>query len=168
MAETRAYSNKWSSAPGCIETEPADITVYGKIPEEIDGTNVYRIMADPFYPPSPENNIPIGRDGHISASRICNGQVDMKTKYVDTERRTLEQRASRRLFGLYRNPFTHRPCIRAAVDSMANRNMVYWAHRLLALREVALPYKVDPNTLDTIKYDLFDLAILDVVVYVLN
>ncbi len=163
MADTNGYSSKWSpalsvpwaSAPGRIETEMADLMVYGEIPKEIDGT-FYRIMADPFYPPSPENNIPIEGDGHVSAFRICNGQVDMKTKYVDTERLKLERKANRRLFGLYRNPFTHHPCVRAAVDSTANTNMVYWAGRLLALKEVALPYEIDPNTLDTIRYDPFE------------
>ena len=162
MAETNGYSSKWSpalsvpwaSVPGRIESELADIMVYGEIPKEIDGT-FYRIMADPFYPPPPENSIPIEGDGHVSAFRICNGQVEMKTKYVDTERLVLERKANRRLFGLYRNPFTHHPCVRAAVDSTANTNMVYWAGRLLALKEVALPYEVDPNTLDTIKYDPF-------------
>ena len=149
-----ALSVPWASAPGRIETELADLVVYGEIPKEIDGT-FYRIAADPFYPPSPENSIPIEGDGHVSAFRICNGQVDMKTKYVDTERLKLERKANRRLFGLYRNPFTHHPCVRAAVDSTANTNMVYWAGRLLALKEVALPYEVDPNTLDTVRYDPF-------------
>ncbi|KAL4892751.1 carotenoid oxygenase [Aspergillus ambiguus] len=162
-AESDRYASKWTAAlrvpwataPGRIETELPDLVVCGEIPKEIDGT-FYRIMADPFYPPSPENSIPIEGDGHVSAFRIHNGQVDMKTKYVDTERLKLERKANRRLFGLYRNPFTHHPCVRAAVDSTANTNLVYWAGRLLALKEVALPYQVDPDTLDTIKYDPFE------------
>ncbi|KAH1587096.1 hypothetical protein KXX34_006877 [Aspergillus fumigatus] len=162
MEETPEYTSKWSAplrvpwatAPGRVETELEDLVVYGEIPKEIDGT-FYRIMADPFYPPSPENNIPIEGDGHVSAFRICNGKVSMKTRYVDTERLKLERKANRRLFGLYRNPFTHHPCVRAAVDSTANTNMVYWAGRLLALKEVALPYQVHPDTLQTIGYDPF-------------
>lgn len=76
---TATLSVPWATAPGRIETELADLVVYGEIPKEIDGT-FYRMMADPFYPPSPENNIPIEGDGHVSAFRIHNGQVDMKTK----------------------------------------------------------------------------------------
>ncbi|KAL4745201.1 hypothetical protein BDW72DRAFT_198872 [Aspergillus terricola var. indicus] len=140
--------------PGRMETELADVIVQGSLPQEINGT-FYGIMADPFYPPSPENSIPIDGDGHISAFRISNGRVNMKTKYVDTERLKLEHKANRRLFGLYRNPFTHHPCVRAAVDSTANTNMVYWAGRLIALKEVALPYEVDPTTLKTLRYDPF-------------
>ncbi|KAF9890399.1 hypothetical protein FE257_006067 [Aspergillus nanangensis] len=157
MTDTNGYSSKWTPAlsvpwasdPGRMETSLADLIIYGEIPKEIDGT-FYRIMADPFYPPSPENSMPIEGDGHVSAFRIHNGQVDMKTKYVETERLKLERQANRRLFGLYRNPFTHHPCVRAAVDSTANTNMVYWAGRLLALKEVALPYEID-----TIGYDPF-------------
>lgn len=77
----------------------------------------------------------------------------MKTKYVETERLKLERKANRRLFGLYRNPFTHHPCVRAAVDSTANTNVMMWAGHLLALKEVALPYSVDADTLETLKYD---------------
>lgn len=150
-----ALSVPWAAAPSRVEIEIADLQVQGKIPDEINGT-FYRIMADPFYPPARENSIPIEGDGNVSAFRIKNGQVDMKTKYVDTERLKLERKANQRLFGLYRNPFTHHPCVRAAVDSTANTNLVYWAGRLLALKEVALPYQVDPHTLDTIKYDPFE------------
>lgn len=151
---TAALSVPWATFPGRIEAEVADLVVCGEIPKEIDGT-FYRVMPDPFYPPEPQNSIPVEGDGHVSAFRIHNGQVDMKTKYVDTERLKLERKANKRLFGLYRNPFTHHPCVRAAVDSTANTNMVYWAGRLLALKEVALPYQIDPHTLDTITYDPF-------------
>lgn len=43
----------------------------------------------------------------------------------------------------------------AAIDSTANTNLVYWAGHLLALKEGGLPYAVDPNTLETLKYDPF-------------
>ncbi|KAI9372075.1 carotenoid oxygenase [Aspergillus egyptiacus] len=144
----------WATAPSRMETEVADLQVQGTTPTQISGT-FYRIMADPFFPPAPENSMPIEGDGNVSAFRIHDGQVDMKTRYVDTERLRLERKANRRLFGLYRNPFTHHPCVRAAVDSTANTNVVYWAGRLLALKEVALPYEVDVDTLETISYDPF-------------
>lgn len=76
-------------------------------------------------------------------------------RYIETERYKLERKANKRLFGLYRNPFTHHPCVRAAVDSTANTNLVLWADKLLALKEGALPYHVDPITLDTLGYDPF-------------
>ncbi|KAK3904897.1 carotenoid oxygenase [Staphylotrichum tortipilum] len=109
----------------------------GEIPKQLDGT-FYRIMVDPFYPLAPVNPV-IEGDGNICALRICNGRVSLKTRYVNTERQRLERQASARLFGLYRNPFSHHPCVRAAVDST----------------ESALPYAVDPDTLETLSYDPF-------------
>jgi carotenoid cleavage dioxygenase len=76
-------------------------------------------------------------------------------RYVETERYVLERRANKALFGLYRNPFSHHPCVRAAVDSTANTNVVFWANKLLALKEVANPYEVHPRTLETLGYDPF-------------
>jgi carotenoid cleavage dioxygenase-like enzyme len=159
--EYQNLTSKWpvaldlagSSTPCRLEGEIADLVVLGEIPKAIDGT-FYRVMCDPFVPPDP-NNVPIDGDGNISAFRIRNGRVDMKIKYVETERYKLERRANKALFGLYRNPFTHHPCVRAAVDSTANTNLVYWAGHLLALKEVALPYAVDPDTLETRCYDPF-------------
>ncbi|KAH6887112.1 lignostilbene dioxygenase [Thelonectria olida] len=159
--EQQHLTSKWpvaldlagSSTPCRLEGEVADLVVLGEIPPAIDGT-FYRVMCDPFVPPD-SNNVPIDGDGNISAFRIRNGRVDMKIKYVETERYKLERRANKALFGLYRNPFTHHPCVRAAVDSTANTNLVYWAGHLLALKEVALPYAVDPDTLETRCYDPF-------------
>ncbi|KAK8159291.1 carotenoid oxygenase [Phyllosticta citrichinensis] len=126
----------------------------GEIPKEITGT-FYRVMCDPFVPPHPDN-VPLDGDGSIQAFRVKDGRVDVKMRYIETERYKLERKANKALFGLYRNPFTHHPCVRAAVDSTANTNLVYWADHLLALEEGALPYAVDPHTLETRGYDPFE------------
>ncbi|EOD43887.1 putative lignostilbene dioxygenase protein [Neofusicoccum parvum UCRNP2] len=149
---TKNLQAPFATYPGRFEGEIADLVVFGQVPKEIDGT-FYRIMVDPFYPM--DQDVPIEGDGNISAFRIHNGRVDMKVKYVETERLKLERKAQERLFGLYRNPFTHHPCVRAAVDSTANTNLVYWAGKLVALKESGLPYNIDPNTLDTLGYDPF-------------
>ncbi|KAL6702811.1 hypothetical protein ACN47E_000897 [Coniothyrium glycines] len=139
--------------PGRFEGEVANLVVFGEIPKEINGT-FYRIMVDPFFPLQP-GNPPVEGDGNICALRIHDGSVDMKIKYVETERLKLERKANKRLFGLYRSPFSHHPCVRAAIDSTANTNLVFWAGKLLALKESAQPYAVHPDTLDTIGYDPF-------------
>lgn len=160
-AEHHGLATKWpvaldlagSSMPCRIEGEIGDLVVLGEIPHGIDGT-FYRVACDPFVPPD-KNNVSIDGDGNVTAFRIRNGRVDMKMRYIETERYKLERRANRALFGLYRNPFTHHPCVQAAVDSTANTNLVYWANHLLALKEVALPYALDPDTLETKSYDPF-------------
>lgn len=142
-----------SNLPCRLEGEVADLVVLGTIPPEIDGT-FYRVMTDPFMPPHP-GNVPLDGDGNISALRFKEGRVDFKMRYVETERLKLERHAGKAMFGLYRNPFTHHPCVRAAVDSTANTNVVLWADKFLALKEGGLPYQVDPHTLETIRYDPF-------------
>ncbi|KAF7859509.1 uncharacterized protein EAF02_010957 [Botrytis sinoallii] len=142
-----------SNLPCRLEGEVANLVVLGSIPSEINGT-FYRVMCDPFVPPHPQN-VPIDGDGNISAFRFHNGIVDMKMRYIETERYKLERQANKALFGLYRNPYTHHPCVRAAVDSTANTNLVMWADKLLALKEVGLPYEVDGDTLETLGYDPF-------------
>lgn len=112
-----------SDGPCRVQGELADLIVYGTIPKEIDGT-FYRVMCDPYVPPH-VNNVPLDGDGSISAFRFHDGRVDMKLRYIETERFKLERKANQALFGIYRNPFTHHPCVRAAVDSTANTNLVF-------------------------------------------
>jgi carotenoid cleavage dioxygenase-like enzyme len=139
--------------PCRLEGEVADLVVLGTVPPQLDGV-FYRVMCDPFVPPHP-GNVPIDGDGNISAFRFKDGRVDFKMRYVETERYILERRANKALFGLYRNPFSHHPCVRQAVDSTANTNVIYWADKLMALKEVACPYVVDPYCLETLEYDPF-------------
>lgn len=98
------------NTPCRVECEVADLIVHGEIPKEIEG-NFYRVMCDPFVPPDPKN-VPIDGDGNVSVFQFHDGKVDMKTKYVETERFKLEKKANKALFGLYRNPYTHHPCVR--------------------------------------------------------
>ncbi|TKX21367.1 putative retinal pigment epithelial membrane protein 2 [Elsinoe australis] len=142
-----------STLPCRLEGEIADLVVLGEVPAEIKGT-FYRVMVDPALPPVP-GNVPLDGDGNISAFRFHEGRVDMKMRYVETERLKLERKAGKSLFGLYRNPSSHHPCVRAAVDSTANTNLILWANHLLALEESYLPYAVDPETLETRGYDPF-------------
>ncbi|KAF2659041.1 carotenoid oxygenase [Lophiostoma macrostomum CBS 122681] len=156
----RGLETKWpiaadltgSGLPFRFEGEVADVIVYGEIPPEIDGT-FYRISLDRFA--AKENSVPIDGDGLISGFRIQNGYVDFKIKFVGTERYRLERSARKSLFGLYKNPWTHHPCVRAAVDSTGSTNVIRWAGKLLVLEEAGNPYEVNPDTLETIRYDPF-------------
>ncbi|KAK4706184.1 hypothetical protein P7C70_g32, partial [Phenoliferia sp. Uapishka_3] len=161
MPDTRItpLTSKWptsldlagSNKPCRLEGEVADLVVLGKIPHQIDGT-FFRVMTDPFMPPHPQN-VPLDGDGNVSAFRIKDGKADFKMRYVRTDRFKLERAAGKALFGLYRNPFTHHPCVRAAIDTTANTNIVYWAGKLLALKESGNPYVLDPVTLETLSCD---------------
>ncbi|KAL1872992.1 hypothetical protein Daus18300_004133 [Diaporthe australafricana] len=144
---TKYYSPPGIAPQGRWEGELDNLVVYGEIPKEIEGT-FCRLIVDPHFPPHPENGFVEG-DGNICAFRFQDGRVDLKMKYVETERWLLERKANERLFHIYRNPFSNHPCVRMANDSTANTNILYWGGQLLAISERGLPYAVDPDTLET-------------------
>ncbi|KLO96783.1 lignostilbene alpha,beta-dioxygenase I [Fusarium fujikuroi] len=159
---TENLKSKWNTTttdlsganpPVRLEGEIGDVIVRGTIPDAIDGT-FYRVAQDPFTPPAP-HNVSIEGHGVVSAFRIHKGSVDFKMRYIQTERYLTERKARTSLFGLYKNPWSDHPCVRGVVDSTANTNIIYWAGSLLALRESANPYSLDPDSLDTNEYDPF-------------
>jgi carotenoid cleavage dioxygenase-like enzyme len=135
-------------APVRIEADVYDLEVEGRIPADLDGA-FYRVAADAQYPPSHENDIYINGDGMVTMVRIRGGHADLRTRFVRTERFTRERAARRSLFGAYRNPFTDDPSV-AGIDDGNSNTAIVWHHgKLLALKEAARPYELDPNTLET-------------------
>lgn len=62
-----------------------------------------------------------------------------------TERFVAEKKARRSLFGMFKSPFSHHPCVRAVMDTTANTNVVLHAGKLLALCEHGPAYELDPS-----------------------
>ena len=61
-----------------------------------------------------------------------------------------ERRARKRLWGVYRNHFTDDPSV-ANVDRGAANTHIYWhGGKMLVLKEDALPYHIDPHSLETL------------------
>lgn len=106
-------------------------------------------MQDPYYDRDSyldgTKSIPFDGDGSISAFRIKNGKVSYRQKYVLTERLFAERKAGRAMFGMLRSPFSHHPCVRSVIDSLANTNVIVHAGKLLALAEQGPPYELDPS-----------------------
>ena len=135
-------------APVRIEADVHDLEVEGSIPTDLDGA-FYRAAADAQYPPSHSNDIYINGDGMITMVRIKDGHADLKTRFVRTERFKRERAARQSLFGAYRNPFTDDPSVAGIDDGNANTSVVWHGGKLLALKEAARPYELDPVTLET-------------------
>jgi carotenoid cleavage dioxygenase-like enzyme len=138
------------NAPTRFEADVYDCEVWGEIPTDIEGT-FYRIQCDFAYRP-PENEWFTGfnGDGHVSAFRFANGSVDYKGRYVKTDRLMAERKHRRRLWGVYRNHFTDDPLV-ANVDRGAANTHIYWhGGKMLVLKEDALPYAIDPHSLETL------------------
>ena len=135
--------------PTRFEADVFDCEVEGEIPSDLNGS-FYRMQCDFAYRP-PQNEWVSGfnGDGHISLFRFRDGHVDYRGRYVQTDRLKAERAARRRLFGVYRNRLTDDPAV-AHVDRSAANTHVYWhGGRLMVLKEVGLPYLVDPHSLET-------------------
>lgn len=134
--------------PFRVEVDLFDCEVDGRIPDDLNGC-FYRVGPDFQYPPKFANNIPFDGEGHVSMFRFDNGHVDLKTRYVRTQRFKAQQAARKALFGMYRNPFTDDPGLENVSRGTANTTVVYHAGRLLALKEDSPPIAMDPLTLET-------------------
>jgi len=134
--------------PCRIEADVFDLDVEGRLPSELDGT-FYRCGPDPCFPPRLGDDININGDGMVMMFRFCDGHVDLKSRYVRTEKFRRERSARRALYGAYRNPFTDDPSVAGLDRTTANTNVVFHAGRLFALKEDGRPHELDPDTLAT-------------------
>ncbi len=137
------------NAPTRFEADVYDCEVWGKVPTDIEGT-FYRMQCDFQYRP-PQNEWPTGfnGDGHVSRFRIKNGNVNYRSRYVQTQRLQAEREAHRRLYGVYRNHYTDDPSVAKLERSAANTHLYWHGGKLLCLKEDSLPWYVDPHTLET-------------------
>ncbi|KAJ4024715.1 hypothetical protein NW766_000955 [Fusarium irregulare] len=122
------------------------LEIEGEIPEEIDGI-FYRVMPDPQFPPLADQDPWFNGDGNISAFRFSKGNVHFKQRYVRTEKFLREREAQRALAGKYRNKYTD--AVEFKIRTTANTNIFYFNKVLLAMKEDAPPFAMDPITLKT-------------------
>lgn len=135
--------------PSRFEGDVRDLEVIGTIPSALCGRFV-QVAPDPIYPPMLGDDIFFNGDGAVTAFRFIDGHVDVKRRYVETDRVKAQRAARRSLFGVYRNPFTDDPAVKGINPSTANTNVIPYNGMLLALKEDSLPYAVDEETLETI------------------
>jgi carotenoid cleavage dioxygenase-like enzyme len=141
--------------PMRFEADVSDCEVIGKIPTDLAGAYV-RVGPEWYFPQKyPEDGI-IDADGYMNRYRFKNGVVDYKSRWVRTPRWENDRKAQRQLYGQYRNPFTDDPDIRAQtiarpyLRTTANTHTLAFAGKLFAIKEDALPYRMDPRTLETL------------------
>jgi carotenoid cleavage dioxygenase-like enzyme len=138
------------NSPTRFDADVYDCEVWGQIPSDIHGT-FYRMQCDFDYrPPKNEWLTGFNGDGHISRFRFHDGSVDFKGRFVRTSRLMTERKARKRLFGVYRNPYTDDPSVAHINRSAANTHTYWHGGKLFVLKEDSLPYYVDPHTLETL------------------
>jgi carotenoid cleavage dioxygenase-like enzyme len=136
--------------PTRFDADVYDCEVWGQIPTDIHGT-FYRMQCDFDYrPPKNEWLTGFNGDGHISRFRFRDGSVDFKGRFIRTARLMAERKERKRLFGVYRNPYTDDPSVAHINRSAANTHTYWHGGKLFVLKEDSLPYYVDPHTLETL------------------
>jgi carotenoid cleavage dioxygenase-like enzyme len=147
------------NAPVRAEVDLLDLEVIeGAIPADLTGT-FYRCGPDPQFPPKLGTDIYLNGDGIVTMFRFAGGHVDMKSRYVRTEKFEAERAARKALFGAYRNPFTDDPSVAGMSRGTANTNVLWHGGKLFALKEDSPPVQIDPDTLETIGPWNFDGAL---------
>jgi carotenoid cleavage dioxygenase-like enzyme len=137
------------AAPFRGEVDLRDCEVEGEVPAAINGA-FYRVGPDFQYPPKFANNIPFDGEGNVAMFRIADGHVDLKTRYVRTQRFKAQAAARKALFGMYRNPYTDDAAVKGLSRGTANTHIVFHAGKLLALKEDSPPVIMDPVSLATL------------------
>jgi carotenoid cleavage dioxygenase len=123
--------------------------VQGAIPEGLEGA-LYRNGADRQYPSGRTDDIFIDGEGMFHMFRFKDGQVDYRSRWVETDRYKAQKAAKRGLFGRYRNRYTNDPAAEGIHQGTANTTAMFHAGHLYALKEDDHPYEIDPETLATV------------------
>jgi len=134
--------------PSRVEADVVDLEVAGELPGALRGT-FYQVAPDPQYPPMLGRDIFFNGDGSVTAFSFKDGRVSLRRRYVKTDRLLAQRREGRSLNGIYRNVHTNDPRA-ASNNSTANTTVIKHNGVLLALKEDALPYALDPQTLETL------------------
>lgn len=151
----------WQSGYESLRTENSYWIdrVDGEIPQELSGT-LFRNGPGLLDVNGQDYGHPFDGDGMICAIAFVEGRAHFANSFVKTPEFLAEQAAGRIL---YRGVFgTQKPggWLKNILDlrfkNIANTNVIYHAKKLLALWEASLPYRLDPDTLDTIGIENFN------------
>ncbi|MBD2447069.1 carotenoid oxygenase family protein [Nostoc sp. FACHB-152] len=127
--------------------------IEGQIPTELQGT-LFRNGPGLLDINGQRIHHPFDGDGMISRITFTNGRAHFCNRFIRTEGYLAEQKAGKIL---YRGVFgTQKPggwlanIFDFKIKHIANTNVIYLGDKLLALWEAAEPYRLDPNTLETL------------------
>lgn len=131
--------------PWPAECDINDITIIGKIPQELNGT-FYRNGPNPQYVYS-ENYHMYEGDGMIHAVTLQNGRASYQNRWIRTEKFLAERQAQKSLFGGMRDFMACDDSVKNCSRNTANTNVVWHHGKLLALNEGGQPMHVNPANL---------------------
>ncbi|MCU1448785.1 MAG: lignostilbene-alpha,beta-dioxygenase-like enzyme, partial [Acidimicrobiales bacterium] len=158
LVEDRRTHEDWRLGFRSLEHEIGDgveVDVRGTLPAGLEGT-LYRI--------GPARNDVYGEryrhwfdgDGMVHSLRLSDGGATYRNRFVATDKKREEDAAGRRLYPGFGTPPAGGALARmkrARGKSAANTNIVSHGGKLLALWEAGRPWRIDPDTLETIGED---------------
>jgi all-trans-8'-apo-beta-carotenal 15,15'-oxygenase len=130
--------------------------IEGQIPAALQGT-WFRNGPGLFEVGDTAIRHPFDGDGMVCAITFTEGRAHFRNRYVRTQGFEAEQAAGRILYrGVFGTQKPGGPWANAfdlKLKNIANTQVIYWGGKLLALWEGAVPYRLDPATLETIGLD---------------
>jgi all-trans-8'-apo-beta-carotenal 15,15'-oxygenase len=153
-----AVRSGWRLGFESLEAEHAEaheLPVEGTVPRDLDGT-LYRIGPARHDVYGERYRHWFDGDGMVHALTLGPDGARYRNRFVGTEKKRREDVAGRRLFGGFGTPPAGGPLARlrqVRPMSAANTNVVFHSGRLLALWEAGRPWRLDPQTLETLGED---------------
>jgi all-trans-8'-apo-beta-carotenal 15,15'-oxygenase len=158
-AANRNDSPPWKLGFRSLETEIAQaraLEVRGTMPKELSGV-LYRMGPARHDVYGDRLRSWFDGDGMVHAVAIEGGRVTYRNRFVATLGKLAEDRVSKRLYAAFDTSAPGGPVARFLHRNRrknpANTNVVFHSGKLLALCESGRPYRLDPETLDTIGED---------------
>jgi carotenoid cleavage dioxygenase-like enzyme len=150
---SRELTGRGFNAPTRFEADVLDCEVAGTVPRDLNG-GFYRVGAEWYLPPKFRDDAILNADGYVSAFLFRNGRVDFRGRWVRTERFEKVREAGRQLYGYYRNPYTDDESVRDPKRpnrrTVSNTATLGFDGSLFTLKEDGLPYRIHPETLETL------------------
>jgi all-trans-8'-apo-beta-carotenal 15,15'-oxygenase len=158
LVEDRRTQADWRLGFRTLEHEIGDgaqVEVRGTLPAGLEGT-LYRIGPARLDVYGERYRHWFDGDGMVHSLRLSDGRATYRNRFVATDKKREEDAAGRRLYPGFGTPPAGSVLgrmKRARGKSAANTNIVFHGGKLLALWEAGRPWRVDPETLETIGED---------------
>ena len=139
-----------------FEADVFECEVEGELPPALMNGSYFRIGGERLFP-TLEEEIILNGDGMCSLFKFEDGHVSYRSRFIRSERMKAELAARRRLYGKYRNRYTDDDSVSNLPERDNTGNTSAFMHHgnLYALREDSRPYRLDPETLETLEVGEF-------------